>query len=61
MTKRYIIVKDFFEAALGTWVILLIFELARPGMVQRFINLEYWFYALLILFICLFACRSKIL
>lgn len=60
MTKRYIIVKDFFEAALGTWVVLLIFELARPGMVQRFINLEYWFYGLLIIFICLFACRAKI-
>ena len=53
MTKRYIVVKDFFEAALGTWIVLLLFELARPGMVQRFINIEYWFYGLIIIFIFL--------
>ena len=46
-------IKNFFNAALSTWLILLGFELARPGMVQRFINLEYWFFALLILFILL--------
>jgi hypothetical protein len=44
-------IKHLFNAALSTWLILLVFELARPGMVQRFINLEYWFFALLILFI----------
>ena len=53
MSKKHIIIKDFFNAALCTWLVLLIFELARPGMVQRFLNLEYWFFGLLILFILL--------
>jgi len=47
-----IITKDFFRIALITWLILALLELLNPGMVQRFINLEIYFYILII--ICIF-------
>ncbi|MBT6691462.1 hypothetical protein HOB10_03985 [Candidatus Parcubacteria bacterium] len=51
MRILFSLVKDFFNIALGTWLILVAFELAKPGMVQRFINLEYWLYALVLIYI----------
>ncbi len=45
------IIKDFFNTALITWLFLLIFEFTRAGSVQRFINLEYYFYFLLLIFL----------
>ena len=50
MKKHILIIKDFFEVALGTWVILLAFELVHPGMVYRLINLEYYFYFLIVVY-----------
>ncbi|MDP2812118.1 MAG: hypothetical protein Q8O32_00280 [bacterium] len=46
-----IIINDFFKTAFVTWLLLVIFELLNPGMVQRFINLEYYFYLLILIFI----------
>jgi len=46
-----IIINDFFKTAFITWLLLVIFELSNPGMVQRFINLEYYFYLLILIFI----------
>jgi len=43
--------KDFWNTAFITWLILTLLELFNPGWVQRFINLEYWFYALFFMFI----------
>ena len=43
--------KDFFQAALLTWIVLVILELLNPGMVHRFINLEFYFYGLIIIYI----------
>lgn len=51
MKIRYLIIRDFFNVSLGTWVILVLLEVFNPGMVQRYINLEYWFYFLVIIFI----------
>lgn len=45
------IIKDFFNTALSTWLLLLVFELSRSGSVQRFVNLEYYFYFLLLVFL----------
>jgi hypothetical protein len=57
MRTTFLLVKDFFNVALGTWLILVIFELSKPGMVQRFINLEYWFYILVIIYIIYISLR----
>jgi hypothetical protein len=46
-----IIVNDFFKTVFLLWIILLIFELVNPGMVNRFINLEYYFYFLILVYI----------
>lgn len=43
------IIKDFFIVSLTTWLLLVFWELADAGAVQRFINLEYYFYGLLII------------
>jgi len=51
MRTPYLLVRDFFNISLGTWVILLVLEIFNPGMVQRYLNLEYYFYFLLIIFI----------
>ena len=45
------IIQDFFNIALITWFLLLIFELSRSGSVQRFVNLEYYFYFLILVFV----------
>ena len=49
MTIFRIIVKDLFIFSLVTWLFLLFLEFSRPGTVQRFLNLEYYFYFLLLL------------
>jgi len=46
-----IIIGDFFKVSIITWFILLSFELLNPGMVQRFINLEIYFYILILVYI----------
>lgn len=51
MNTRKIIIQDFFNTAFGLWLVLLIYELLQPGAVQRYLNLEYYFYFLLLLFI----------
>lgn len=43
--------QDFFKTALAVWVILVIMELLNSGMVQRFINLEIYFYILILVYI----------
>ncbi len=53
MNIRKIIIKDFFNTAFVLWLLLLLYELLRPGAVQRYLNLEYYFYFLLLLFIFL--------
>lgn len=54
------IIKELFIVALATWLVLLFWELLSPGSVHRFINLEYWFYGLLILSLILrFSSSSK--
>jgi len=53
MRIGYILVKDFFSIALGTWLILLLLELFKSGMVHRFINLEYGFYGLCVVYLIL--------
>lgn len=49
----YKLVYDFWQLAFFTWLVLVIFELLRSGAVQRFINLEYWFYTLIFIYIIL--------
>ncbi len=51
MNNRKIIIKDFFNTAFITWLLLLVYELLSPGAVQRYINLEYYFYFLLLIFV----------
>jgi hypothetical protein len=51
MNNRKKIIQDFFSVAFGTWLLLLLYELLSPGAVQRYINLEYYFYFLLLIFI----------
>lgn len=53
----FLVIKDFFNVALATWLILVAFEFSKPGMVQRFINLEYWFYILVIIYIIYISLR----
>lgn len=57
MDFTYRIIKDFWNIALGTWLLLLIIEFSRPGRVQRFINLEYWFYFLFFFYLVLLFIR----
>ena len=45
--------KELFIIALVTWLILVVWELLSPGSVHRFINLEFYFYGLLLLSLCL--------
>jgi len=45
------IIKDLFNISLVTWIILVILEFIKVGMVQRIINLEYYLYYLILLFI----------
>lgn len=50
--KTFVIIsKDFFKTALITWLFLVFMELVNTGMVQRFLNLEIYFYFLLIFYI----------
>lgn len=51
MNTRQTIIKDFFNVAVMTWLLLLVYELLSPGSVQRHLNLEFYFYFLFILFI----------
>lgn len=51
MKTLEIISKDFFKTALIAWVVLVLLELLNTGMVQRFINLEIYFYFLILLYI----------
>jgi len=53
MRVVYTIIKDLFNTFFITWIILLSLEFLNPGMVHRLINLEYYFYSLLFLFIVL--------
>jgi len=51
MKLRYRIIKDLFNISLITYLILIILEFMKVGLVQRFINLEYYLYYLIFLFI----------
>jgi hypothetical protein len=53
MRVMYTIIKDLFNIFFITWIILLFLEFFNPGMVHRLINLEYYFYCLLLLFLIL--------
>ncbi|MDD5749570.1 MAG: hypothetical protein PHO91_02160 [Patescibacteria group bacterium] len=46
-----LIIRDFFRTALTAWLLLVIFEILKPGAVHRLINLEYYFYSLIFIFI----------
>jgi len=41
-------INDLFKTSLFLWLFLVLLEFWRPGTVHRFINLEYYFYLLLI-------------
>jgi hypothetical protein len=45
------ITKDFFRVSFITWLVLVFLELINAGMVQRFINLEIYFYFLILIYI----------
>ncbi len=51
MKLKEIVLNDFFRTAFITWVFLLIIEVIWPGSVHRIINLEYYLYFLLFIFI----------
>ncbi len=51
MKMLEIISKDFFKTAVIVWIFLVLLELSNTGMVQRFINLEIYFYFLILLYI----------
>ena len=51
MKTIIIITKDFFKTVLITFLVLVFLELINPGMVQRFINLEIYFYFLIVVYI----------
>lgn len=51
MKTIIIITKDFFKTILITFLVLAFLELINPGMVQRFINLEIYFYFLIVVYI----------
>ena len=46
-----VFIRDFFNTALATWLVLLSLELWQPGMIERQVNLEYYFYGLIFLYI----------
>lgn len=48
MTTFKTILQDLFRTSLFLWLFLLLLEFIRPGTVHRFINLEYYFYCLLL-------------
>ncbi len=56
----YKIIKDFWQTAFLTWLILLILEMFKAGMVQRFINLEYYFYFLFLFYLAILFIKEKI-
>ena len=41
-------INDLFKTSLFLWLFLLLLEFWRPGTVHRFVNLEYYFYFLLL-------------
>ncbi|MFA5126577.1 MAG: hypothetical protein WC465_01070 [Patescibacteria group bacterium] len=51
MKLRNIILNDFFNVAWLAWLFLLIVEIIWPGSVHRIINLEYYLYFLIFIFI----------
>jgi|GEM_PF-2045975 len=51
MKTSVILIRDFFSIALGTWLVLVFLEFCQPGMVERQIDLEYYFYGLIFLYI----------
>lgn len=51
MKTILIISQDFFKTALIIWLVLLLLELLNTGMVERFINLEIYFYFLIFIYI----------
>lgn len=53
MQNYKLIIKDFFKVALWLWLILVLLEILFPGVINRFLNLELYFYALLVFFIIL--------
>ncbi len=46
-----VFIRDFFNTALATWLVLLSLELWQPGIIERQVNLEYYFYGLIFLYI----------
>lgn len=59
MRTYILIIHDFFKVALGTWIILFSVEIAHPGMVHRILNLEYYFYFLIIVYLVYRALKNK--
>ncbi|KKP89866.1 MAG: hypothetical protein UR94_C0033G0018 [Parcubacteria group bacterium GW2011_GWA2_36_10] len=53
MQNYKLIIKDFFKVALWLWLILVLLEILFPGAINRFLNLELYFYSLVIFFIIL--------
>ncbi len=53
MQNYKLIIKDFFKVALWLWLVLVLLEILFPGSINRFLNLEIYFYALAIFFIIL--------
>lgn len=51
MENYKLIIKDFFKVALWLWLVLVLLEILFPGAINRFLNLELYFYALVIFFI----------
>lgn len=51
MQNYKLIIKDFFKVALWLWLVLVLLEILFPGSINRFLNLELYFYALVIFFI----------
>ncbi len=51
MQNYKLIIKDFFKVALWLWVVLVLLEILFPGAINRFLNLELYFYLLVIFFI----------
>lgn len=51
MRSSNILINDFFKTFTILYLVFLILEILNPGMVHRFINLEWYFYALLLLYL----------
>ncbi|PWB38317.1 MAG: hypothetical protein C3F02_04910 [Parcubacteria group bacterium] len=60
MLVFYRLIKDFWNTALVTWLILVIMELFNPGTVARLINLEYWFYFLFFSYLAIILLKKPI-